>query len=182
MFEERNKRIIEMRRDGMTLAAIGREFGISRERVRQIVIRLNGPTADEAKAARTKPCRAPGCDEQTLHHTGLCCFHQHREKRGKPLSDPKHFNRWRSSGWCTHPGCRLPAFSRNLCKAHGRLKRIGADMNTPIRDQSARRKSMFCQVTECDGGHYARGYCRRCYYRNIINPRNRKAQKEEVRT
>lgn len=169
--QSRNEKIVEMRWDGMTLGDIGREYGITRERVRQIVTQLNGPTAFEAKAARTKPCRVPECEACTGHRSGLCEFHRRRQQNGKPLNDPKYFRRWKSASWCTHPGCDLPAHSANLCKAHGRISRNGGDMNADIQDQSARRKSMFCQVTGCDGGHYSRGYCRKHYNRIITNRR-----------
>ena len=35
--QERNKRMVKMRKSGMTLDQIGKEFGVTRERVRQIV-------------------------------------------------------------------------------------------------------------------------------------------------
>ena len=37
MSEERNKQILEMRSKGLTLDKIGKEVGVSKERVRQII-------------------------------------------------------------------------------------------------------------------------------------------------
>lgn len=35
--DERNRRIVELRQGGLTLAEVGAKFGITKERVRQIV-------------------------------------------------------------------------------------------------------------------------------------------------
>ena len=35
--DERNRRIVELRQSGLTLAEVGAKFGITKERVRQIV-------------------------------------------------------------------------------------------------------------------------------------------------
>lgn len=50
--DPRAEQICEMRRAGHTLAAIGKEFGISREWVRIIVAQAGGPTAAEVRRAR----------------------------------------------------------------------------------------------------------------------------------
>jgi hypothetical protein len=47
----------EMRLQGATLDAIGAEFGVTRERVRQILEREGGPTRSDAKAARAARAR-----------------------------------------------------------------------------------------------------------------------------
>ncbi|WP_144237965.1 sigma factor-like helix-turn-helix DNA-binding protein [Microbacterium sp. C448] len=49
---ERDQRILERYAEGATLDAIGREEGITRERVRQIAQQLGGPGAQTARAAR----------------------------------------------------------------------------------------------------------------------------------
>lgn len=41
-FEDRNKQIFRMYQSGMTFAAIGRRMNLSRERIRQIVRKLEG--------------------------------------------------------------------------------------------------------------------------------------------
>lgn len=46
----REQRIIEMRLGGATLGAIGTEFGVSRERVRQIIQAAGGPSPAEVRA------------------------------------------------------------------------------------------------------------------------------------
>lgn len=46
----REQRIIEMRLGGATLDSIGVEFGVSRERVRQIIQAAGGPSAAEVRA------------------------------------------------------------------------------------------------------------------------------------
>lgn len=46
----REQRIIEMRLAGATLSSIGNEFGVSRERVRQIIEAAGGPSAAEVRA------------------------------------------------------------------------------------------------------------------------------------
>jgi hypothetical protein len=43
-----------MRAEGRALAEIGEEFGVSRERVRQILAEMDGPSAADARAARVK--------------------------------------------------------------------------------------------------------------------------------
>nr|WP_286189336.1 Z1 domain-containing protein [Sanguibacter hominis] len=50
--QERDRRIYEMRRDGATLEEIGRLFGITRERARQIIKRLGGVAREDVRAAR----------------------------------------------------------------------------------------------------------------------------------
>ena len=39
-YETRNKQILQDRRSGMTLAAVGAKYGIGKERVRQICLKL----------------------------------------------------------------------------------------------------------------------------------------------
>ena len=41
--QERLEEIVEKRKQGMTLDAIGKEYGITRERVRQILVKANYP-------------------------------------------------------------------------------------------------------------------------------------------
>jgi len=50
--DERMLAIIEARRRGDTLAAIGSSFGITRERIRQILKGANGPTRQDARRAQ----------------------------------------------------------------------------------------------------------------------------------
>ena len=45
-------RMIELRRSGRTLADIGKEFGVGRERVRQLLKKYGGPTAQEIRELR----------------------------------------------------------------------------------------------------------------------------------
>jgi hypothetical protein len=47
----REQRMIAMRFEGATLDAIGMEFGVTRERVRQIIRDSNGPSSSELKSA-----------------------------------------------------------------------------------------------------------------------------------
>ena len=49
--EERNAKMGKMRADGLTLAEIGRVFGISRERVRQVLAEREREDEREATAA-----------------------------------------------------------------------------------------------------------------------------------
>lgn len=44
MKQERLEEIVEKRKSGMTLDAIGKEYGITRERVRQILIKAKSPS------------------------------------------------------------------------------------------------------------------------------------------
>lgn len=86
--EARNRRIFELRAQGLSLDQIGREFGITREAVRQVISRLNGPKAEAARgqskrsiaakvAAQKRAVRAyieenPGCSLEDLSRdTGL---------------------------------------------------------------------------------------------------------------
>ncbi|MEE1622407.1 sigma factor-like helix-turn-helix DNA-binding protein [Zafaria sp. J156] len=50
--QERNQQMLERYLDGETLAAIGEDYGVTRERVRQIVTKLGGPSAEESRAKR----------------------------------------------------------------------------------------------------------------------------------
>ncbi len=52
MSEKRNIAIVRLRLAGLGLDEIGREWGITRERVRQILHQNGGPTSDEVVAAR----------------------------------------------------------------------------------------------------------------------------------
>lgn len=51
--DERNRRIVELRQSGLTLAEVGAKFGITKERVRQIV-KEAGVVAKHAVHTRTK--------------------------------------------------------------------------------------------------------------------------------
>ncbi len=49
---DRNQLILDRYADGATLQEIGAELGVTRERVRQIVVKLGGPDAEASRAAR----------------------------------------------------------------------------------------------------------------------------------
>ena len=49
---ERNARMAEMRQQGLTLDEIGKQFGITREAVRLVLRKMDGPSAADARAAR----------------------------------------------------------------------------------------------------------------------------------
>ena len=50
----RDERIVQLRAEGATLEEIGEGVGVTRERVRQIVAKLGGPTREEARAANRR--------------------------------------------------------------------------------------------------------------------------------
>lgn len=52
--DNRNALILEMRRRGSTLHEIGEATGLTRERVRQIIDKLGGPTSDDARRAQAE--------------------------------------------------------------------------------------------------------------------------------
>lgn len=54
----RNQRILDRYADGATLQEIGAELGVTRERVRQIVVKLGGANAEASRAARQAAKRA----------------------------------------------------------------------------------------------------------------------------
>lgn len=68
--QERNERMLEMRKSGMTLDAIAKEFGLTRERVRQIIgtqhkdVKLNSRLAKARTALQE--CDNITWDELTL--------------------------------------------------------------------------------------------------------------------
>lgn len=47
------QKMIERRSDGLTLAEIGAEFGVTRERVRQLMKKYGGPTSDDVRERRS---------------------------------------------------------------------------------------------------------------------------------
>lgn len=49
---QRDAEMVELYADGLTLEQIGERFGVTRERVRQIVAKVGGPGAAEARAVR----------------------------------------------------------------------------------------------------------------------------------
>jgi hypothetical protein len=51
-FAARTARALELRRDGATLAAIGAELGVTRERVRQMLAKVDAPSREEVQAHR----------------------------------------------------------------------------------------------------------------------------------
>lgn len=71
--EDRNQRIVADYRAGMTLQAISEREGISRERVRQIIARLDPDAVASARAARRKT------EEKPIRPAGSCAV------CGKPL-------------------------------------------------------------------------------------------------
>jgi len=56
--ERRNRRILEMRGQGLSLDRIGREMSLTREAVRQIITRLNGPSAAVVRRDRIRVAAA----------------------------------------------------------------------------------------------------------------------------
>ena len=62
-FVDRDNRIVKLRKQGKTLAEIGIEFGISRERVRQILLRngIKGWRPKKVKSIEYHPCEC-GCN------------------------------------------------------------------------------------------------------------------------
>lgn len=56
---ERNKEVAELRRQGMTLKSIGQRYGISRERVRQIVLRFNEISDDPVDTIKVRQTGQP---------------------------------------------------------------------------------------------------------------------------
>lgn len=50
--DERDQRMVEMRERGLTLQEIAVEVGLTRERVRQVLKKVGGPTSAEVRAAR----------------------------------------------------------------------------------------------------------------------------------
>ena len=50
--EARNHRILELRRQGLTLDQIGQEFGLTREAVRQVIQRHDGPPASSVRSKK----------------------------------------------------------------------------------------------------------------------------------
>lgn len=51
--EQRDAAMVERYSDGETLGAIGRSFGLTRERVRQIIVKVGGTNAEESRLRRT---------------------------------------------------------------------------------------------------------------------------------
>lgn len=51
---QRNQRMLDRYVDGETLAAIGDDYGVTRERVRQIVTQLGGSLAEESRQSRSE--------------------------------------------------------------------------------------------------------------------------------
>lgn len=64
---ERDERIRALRFEGLTLREIAADVGVTRERVRQILIRIGGPTAAEVRAtAAERRCAAAAEMEQRV--------------------------------------------------------------------------------------------------------------------
>lgn len=68
MISERDAAILEQYADGETLEEIGARFAITRERVRQIVVKHGGADAAEA---RRKRAETRSSDRQTARHALL---------------------------------------------------------------------------------------------------------------
>ena len=64
-YDAREIAIHAMRSEGLTLQAIGDTFGITRERVRQILVMSNGPTADDVRVYRASQAHADRVRRQT---------------------------------------------------------------------------------------------------------------------
>jgi hypothetical protein len=77
---DRNKRIVELYASGETLGDIGHEFGLTRERVRQIVEQLGGPEAEIVRAQRTDR-------EAAVAHAALADFMEHFGGIARTLSE-----------------------------------------------------------------------------------------------
>ncbi|WP_434810127.1 sigma factor-like helix-turn-helix DNA-binding protein [Microbacterium sp. bgisy189] len=69
---DRNQRILDRYADGATLQEIGAELGVTRERVRQIVVKLGGANAEASRAARqaAKDAEAGRRRDSFLDHFG----------------------------------------------------------------------------------------------------------------
>jgi DNA-binding NarL/FixJ family response regulator len=72
---ERNKEVAECRRKGMTFGAIGEKYGISRQRVRQIIVRFNIVSENpvDIKASRVLAAQpSPAIQERRRKVVELC--------------------------------------------------------------------------------------------------------------
>jgi hypothetical protein len=82
----RDKQIIELRSQGMTLEAIGQQFGLTKERVRQILSRYEIPRCYETKSDLMARFRVGWYEiDQAMKAAGV--FHQAGRRRRYALSD-----------------------------------------------------------------------------------------------
>jgi len=68
MKKSRNEEMIKLRNKGHTMQSIGDKFGITRERVRQILMKRNGTTEMDGLITRYKLSKIIGCADATIQH------------------------------------------------------------------------------------------------------------------
>ena len=117
-------------------------------------------------------CRVDGCTVAAKSQK-MCDTHYSRVRRGWPesrLPEPVRASRtsWRHSETadrCLVRGCRRPPEVANLCGAHYRRKRNGVPLNSWAMSRPISGEDSFCEVPECGGVHYAKGFCNMHYAR-----------------
>lgn len=146
----RARDMAEMYTSGSTLQEIGDIYGITRERVRQILSGLGidkekGGLAKKIEIAKKTPCNANGCKEFSISQRGFCQKHQSMLNRHGTLT-PKYKNEFqKNSGVCLVDSCNEPFASNGLCKKHrvnlfiNKTKGNVDDLNDYLKVQKAKR-------------------------------------------
>lgn len=137
--KERDKEMAELYKAGKNLREIGDMYGITRERVRQILVRLG---VDPRKPMNNLPCKVDGCKNLANGSKGYCSTHYQRWLLKGDVSDPVFKKR---TLVCAVEGCGRPYKSSGLCDKHSvnftinKNKGLIADMEDFLNVQKAKR-------------------------------------------
>lgn len=149
---ELDEREIEMTilyKEGKTLQEIGDLYGITRERVRQLLKRHGITGSDGGLSKRPKqydkPCKIEGCGRLANGSKGYCVMHYTRIRiHGTPTPKFKYAFQEHEDG-CLVEGCQEPFRSNGLCNKHNTnfyyLKRDGKvkDLDDYLKVQKAKQ-------------------------------------------
>ncbi|WP_225229734.1 sigma factor-like helix-turn-helix DNA-binding protein [Sporosarcina quadrami] len=109
----RDRTMVQLFKDGRTLESIGDEFGLSRERVRQILVERGICSGQGGQALRTRRkkesvryCEVSDCGRKTKGESKYC--HWHKEQ----IENYGSFK-------CLVKGCDTPSLKYGMCNNHG---------------------------------------------------------------
>ena len=115
-YEDRLMAIHAIRADGLTLQVIGDTFGITRERVRQLLVMSNGPSAEHVRKFRREQHDAEVelansvCSTGYMRTRDRLCRRRERLSRGQRPSWLRR-SRWMRTAWPSSGAMEVPTVS-----------------------------------------------------------------------
>lgn len=119
-------------------------------------------------------CSHPPCKKPAIAK-GLCRFCYERTRNGKPLSDPKYWNRRTAKAVAAFErqrkyegvqcsNCDRPAKVKGLCPRCYQRQSKGIPLDRPFLHTN---KGKTCEIEGCGNPARVKGVCKPCYYREL---------------